>query len=181
MREVHDANVLCNIGAVANYFIECSQRDDVVLTNLSMQKLLYFAYGWIMGYTEKKLFYDRIEAWHYGPVVPSLYHQLKQYGHHQISRKIVEYDYDTKEFFSWNMRRGTALRKMMGKVWDRYKSLPPQAITALTHKYGTPWSDTVKQNGYNAEISDELIYRHFSEILIKLNLKEGVKPLASTH
>ena len=113
MRDVHDANVLCNIGAVANYFIECSQRDDVVLTNLSMQKLLYFAYGWIMGYTEKKLFYDRIEAWHYGPVVPSLYHQLKQYGHHQISRKIVEYDYDTKEFFSWNMRRGTALRKMM--------------------------------------------------------------------
>jgi len=178
--ENNSQKVLCNIGAVANYFIDRSRKDHVALTNLSMQKLVYFAYGWIMGYTNERLFYDRIEAWRHGPVVPSLYHQLKQYGHNQISRKLVDYDYDKKEFFSWNIRKETALRKMMRKVWNRYKALPPQAMTALTHKPGTPWSETVARSGYNAGISDELIFNHFSEILIKLNLKDDVKPARPT-
>jgi len=171
-REDSNKKVLCNIDAVSNYFIGRSQMDHVVLTNFSMQKLVFFAYGWIMGYTTKKLFNDRIEAWHHGPVIPSLYYQLKQYGNHQISRKLVEYDYDNNEFFSWNLRKGAALRMMMGKIWDRYNSLPSQAMTALICKSGTPWAETVERVGYNTKISDDLIYKHFSEILVKLNLKD---------
>ncbi len=156
---------LCHISAAANYFIEQSKIDKIPLTNLSMQKLVYFAYGWVMGYTHKKLFYDRIEAWQYGPVIPSLYHQLKGYGSKQITRKILEYDHERDEFFSWNLTEGTAKRKMMQSVWERYKSMPPNAMVALTHKPGTPWYKTIEKHGYMAEIEDHLIREHFIKLI----------------
>lgn len=165
---------LCHISAVANYFIERSKKDKIILTNLSMQKLVYFAYGWIRVYPGKKLFYDRIEAWQYGPVIPSLYHQLKRYGSKQITQKLVEYDYEKNEFFSWNLTEGTAIREMMGRIWDRYKSLPPNAMVALTHKRGTPWFETIKKHGYKAEIDDELIFNHFQELVNKLTQRKGI-------
>lgn len=160
---------LCYVSAVANYFIERSKIDDVVLTNLSMQKLVYFAYGWTMGHTGKKLFYDRIEAWQYGPVIPTLYHQLKQYGSKRITKKLLEYDYDKDLFFSWNITKGTAIRKLMWYVWQRYKSFPPNRMVTITHNPGTPWSDTIERNGYMAEITDKLIYDHFSKLVHEAN------------
>ncbi len=156
-----------DVSAIANYFIEQSRKDKIKLTNLSMQKLVYFAYGRVMGYTKEKLFYDRIEAWQFGPVIPSLYHQLKRYGSKPVTEKILEYDYDKNMFFSWNLAEGTALRKLMGIVWRRYKSLPPNEMVALTHKPGTPWFETVREHGYKAEIRDDLIYEHFLELINK--------------
>ena len=164
---------LCHISALANYFIEQSQIDKIVLPNLSMQKLVYFAYGWIMGYTQRKLFYDRIEAWQYGPVIPSLYHQLKRYGNKQIIEKLLEYDHERDAFFSWNLTKGTAKRKMIQIVWQRYKSLPPNAMVALTHKPGTPWFKTIQEDGYMAEIKDALILEHFLKLVNESNQGNG--------
>jgi len=79
---------LSHISAVADYFIECSKNEKIFLSNLSIQKLSYFAYGWIIATEDEKLFYDRIEAWQYGPVIPSLYHQLKQFGRGRITKKL---------------------------------------------------------------------------------------------
>ncbi len=162
---------LCHVSAVANYFIERSKKDKIILTNLAMQKLVYFAYGWVLGLTRRKLFYDHIEAWQYGPVIPSLYHQLKQYGRKQIPQRLVEYDHDKNEFFSWNLTKDTPLLKMMSRVWKRYRALSPQAMVTLTHKQGTPWFETIKKHGYKSQIPDELIYEHFKEILNELNQK----------
>lgn len=75
---------MSHASAVANYFIVHSKNEKIFLSNLSMQKLVYFAYGWMMIHTRRKLFYDRIEAWQYGPVIPSLYHSLKQFGRKKI-------------------------------------------------------------------------------------------------
>ena len=155
---------ICHVGAVANYFTECSKRDKIILTNLSMQKLVYFAYGWTAVFTERKLFYDHIEAWQYGPVISSLYHQLKRYGSRQITQKLLEYDYDKYEFFSWNLTEGSGIQKLMIHIWHRYKSLSPNEMVALTHKPGTPWFETISNHGYHATIDDDLIRNHFHEL-----------------
>ena len=128
-----------------------------------MQKLAYFAYGWTMVAKEKQLFYDRIEAWRYGPVIPSLYDQLKKFGRKRITRRILEFNHEKNNFFSWSLIEDSEVEKLVRKVWDHYKQYSPVEMVNLTHAPNTPWYKTVVDKGFYAVISDELISKHFSE------------------
>ncbi len=66
---------------VANYFLfKAQEENQELLSNLKLQKLVYYAQGIYLAIHGKPLFEDRIEAWGYGPVVPSLYHRYKKHG-----------------------------------------------------------------------------------------------------
>ncbi len=132
--------------------------------------MVYFAYGWIIAAEGEKLFYDRIEAWKYGPVIPSLYHQLKQYGRSRIIKKIMDYDFYEDKFYYWKLNPNTSTENWIKKVWDNYKSLSAEKMIDLTHKPGTPWCETILNKGFNAEIDDDLIRDHFSKKLSDLGV-----------
>jgi uncharacterized phage-associated protein len=67
---------------IANYFLfKAQEEDQELLSNLKLQKLVYYAQGLHLAiYNGEPLFEDKIEAWNYGPVVPTLYHIYKGYG-----------------------------------------------------------------------------------------------------
>jgi uncharacterized phage-associated protein len=46
------------------------------LTNLCLQKLLYYAQAWSLVLRESELFPEEIEAWRWGPVVPAVYNKV---------------------------------------------------------------------------------------------------------
>ena len=50
------------------------------LTNLKLQKLLYYVQLEYHRKHKNLAFNDTIEAWDYGPVVPEVYHEYKKYG-----------------------------------------------------------------------------------------------------
>jgi len=67
--------------ACANFIIERLTKAGVRdLTNLKLQKLLYFAYGLHYALYGKELFSERFEAWQYGPVLRSVYKEFKNFG-----------------------------------------------------------------------------------------------------
>ena len=68
--------------ACVNFIIDKLTRSGVRdLTNLKLQKLLYFAYGLHLVLFEKPLFEDEyFEAWQYGPVLRSVYKEFKNFG-----------------------------------------------------------------------------------------------------
>lgn len=57
--------------AIANFFLQ-RQR----LTQVRLHKLVYFAHGWHLGLNRGPLLDEAIQAWRYGPVVPSLYEEF---------------------------------------------------------------------------------------------------------
>ena len=62
----------------ANFFLsECRERGEV-LTNLKLQKLLYYAQAWYLALKDKPLFSEDFEAWVHGPVLPSQYQRFKK-------------------------------------------------------------------------------------------------------
>lgn len=64
---------------IANYILWfCNEHGDWI-TNLKLQKLLYFAHAWYLAIFDKPLFNDRIEAWVHGPVIPNIYHLYKHF------------------------------------------------------------------------------------------------------
>ena len=64
---------ISNAQDVANFFIGRFQEAQDPVTNLKLQKLLYYAQGWYLAFFDEPLFDERIEAWLHGPVVPPIY------------------------------------------------------------------------------------------------------------
>ncbi len=64
---------------VANFLlVECRERGDI-LTNLKLQKLLYYAQAWFLAIHGKPLFSEDFQAWVHGPALPSQYKRFKKY------------------------------------------------------------------------------------------------------
>lgn len=71
---------------VAKYLIShfCAQKKPI--SNLKLQKLLYYCQGWHLGITGRPLFSDPIEAWVHGPVVPSVFREYREYQWSPIAK-----------------------------------------------------------------------------------------------
>lgn len=76
---MYDAN------KIAQYFLTL-QSPEVgdVITNLKLQKLLYYAQGLYVAKYDTPLFQEKLEAWDYGPVVSTVYHNYKVFGSNGI-------------------------------------------------------------------------------------------------
>ncbi len=72
---------------IANYFLWFFQTHGDLLTNLKLQKLLYFAQGWYLALYDEKLFKEDIQAWIHGPVVPTIYHHYREYKYAPITKR----------------------------------------------------------------------------------------------
>ena len=78
--------------AIANEFLELAAREGVSLSQMKLQKLVYFAYGWSLALRGDPLVNEQVECWDYGPVFPSLYRRTKRYGADPILGRIVAID-----------------------------------------------------------------------------------------
>lgn len=120
---------------VASYFIAkaCALPEND-LTNLKLQKMLYYAQvEHITQYSGNGsvLFADQIEAWQYGPVIPSVYNWLSQCGSYTIS----DFDIELAETsFSGD------LKGFLDDVFNRYIRHSAWALVDETHKTDQPWA-----------------------------------------
>ena len=65
---------------IANYVILYCLRHNIEITNLKLQKILYFLEANFLFEHRRPLFEDQIEKWKLGPVFPNVYHQFKTFG-----------------------------------------------------------------------------------------------------
>jgi uncharacterized phage-associated protein len=56
--------------------VESRERGDV-LTNLKLQKLIYYAQAWFLALRDKPLFQEDLQAWVHGPVLPTQYFRFR--------------------------------------------------------------------------------------------------------
>lgn len=73
---------------VADYFLAFANESGDLVTNLKLQKLVYYAQAWYLANKGKPLFADDFQAWVHGPVLPSLYTKYKNYGFSPIQTPI---------------------------------------------------------------------------------------------
>ncbi len=66
---------------VADYFLsKCDEEAGDTISNLKLQKLVYYAQGFFLAVHDRPLFNEEIVAWQHGPVVPALYQKYKECG-----------------------------------------------------------------------------------------------------
>ncbi len=68
-----------DIDTVANYFLISAHEAGDCLTNLKLQKLVYYAQAWYLALKDEPLFDGEFEAWIHGPVNTHLYNRFRHY------------------------------------------------------------------------------------------------------
>ncbi|EDN70714.1 conserved hypothetical protein [Beggiatoa sp. PS] len=116
---------------VANFFIMKGIDDEESgISNLKLQKLLYYAKGFHQAIFEEALFPENLWAWTYGPVVPEMYQAYKQYGKDPITQ--VEYD-PTHRFDEEQL-------ELLNEVWSTFGQFSAWKLRDMTHNE-KPWLD----------------------------------------
>ena len=128
-------------------------RRDVLTTPMHVLKLAYISHGWMLGLTDDVLLYEPVEAWRYGPVVPSIYHRYKSFGGQAIDLTPVDRSADLDKM----------QRSVVEAVDDVYRDFSAIELSGLTHKKDTPWHKTVRQHGVGAIIRNSVISDYYKE------------------
>ena len=137
---------------VASYIVSyCAQKKKPV-SNLKLQKMLYFI--WIDYYksTGKYLFEDRFYAWQLGPVVPIVYFEYCSYG----GMPIIPFHSLQKESYPISSELADALPRLI----DPYLHKSARDLVNMTHVDGTAWSRVFNNGqGNKKEIPFDYICR----------------------
>ena len=121
---------------IADYFISLSNERHNLITNLKLQKLIYYAQAWHLAIYNKPLFEEDFEAWVHGPVLPALYNNYKHFSWKPIIRE----DLEEGAFSQIEQSLDPTTQKFLGDLADEYFGLNAYELERLTHSEN-PWKN----------------------------------------
>lgn len=121
--------------SVANYILEQAKKDNISVTPMKLQKLIYILYKEYLKETEKKLFSEKFLVWKHGPVLESVYHAFSRYKANPIQEYYSE---ETGRYKTVNPTK--TFKKVFKVVWERHKQQDGIYLSMLTHQKGAAWS-----------------------------------------
>ncbi|MCL1932672.1 MAG: DUF4065 domain-containing protein [Candidatus Azobacteroides sp.] len=116
---------------IANKILAKASSSDAgeLISNMKLQKLLYYQQGFHLAYFGTPLFNEEIEAWMYGPVVPSVYAFYKDFDNQGIKHDEAVITLSHKE------------EALFDEVYKIYGDFSAVGLMNLTHSE-TPWKET---------------------------------------
>lgn len=141
---------------LANYVLKKASELKIDVTNMKLQKILYYVQGHFLARFDHPLFPDEIQAWKFGPVVPNVYYEFSPYGSDTLFA-VEESDMSSCTEQEMELIDNVIVNK-----------LPLSARTLMLNTHNElPWKTVTKDGtriGVNAVISNELIKEHFKRL-----------------
>jgi len=144
--------------AVADFFLNFVHEHGDVLTNLKLQKLVYYAQAWHLALKGKPLFDDEIQAWVHGPVVPSLYGRFKKHRWEAIAEQPVLPELPK------------AVHHHLVEVFSVYGRFSAWDLERMTHQE-TPWLNARKGLTLDEEGKHPISHKDMHAFYAKLAAK----------
>lgn len=136
---------------IARYAITIFSQKGKPITNLKLQKILYYIQVAFMKKSSEPAFADEIQAWRHGPVVPTVYYEYNQYVAEPID---LRYNID-------DLSIEAADQRTINEVIGRYENTPAWTLVDYTHQE-YPWKHCYRE-GANNPISLEDIRVYLRE------------------
>lgn len=138
-----------------------AKTKEIDLSNLQLQKLIYIAHGYLLGWKGKPLISDEIQAWKYGPVISDIYHKFKNNGKSKISSEGVDN-------LSFDPAFSEDEEKCIRGVLDLFGKDSAESLISITHQDDTPWDKVWNSGGKHGlfvAIPDEIIKNHYRDVV----------------
>ena len=139
---------------VAEYFLTLANPEvGDHISNLKLQKLVYYAQGFNLAIFDEPLFPENIYAWEHGPVIPALYHEYKEYGAGNIPTPqgvdFSKFNEDTQE--------------LLDEIHSVYGQYAAWKLRNMTHEE-PPWKEAYEAG--HSTISQETMKEYFKTLIV---------------
>lgn len=156
---------------ICNFLITRANPEALRLTNLRLNKLLFFIQGHALVSRSSGLVRNHFEAWQYGPVVRTVYDAFKSFGERTITEPARYLDYATGREATIpfdDIKSDDA--EFIRRICESYAQFSTARLVAVSHHAGGAWetvfSACEKDKRLSPRISDELIRREFSNEIV---------------
>lgn len=157
---------------LAKYIITKCTLDGKPISNLQLQKILYFVQGAFYYRLEHPIFDDPIRAWDYGPVIDNVYNAYKKYG----ASTIHDIDINFESTFD-KENDPEATRELVDIVVESLREMNPWELVRISHESGTPWEKNYKIWWPTIESAQiENYFKGNDKIFNELNINFDQKP-----
>jgi len=131
---------------VAKYIVTKCIKENTPITNLQLQKILYYIQRDYLQNVGLGLFPDNFEAWRFGPVVPSVYYVFSRYGSQPITKEYPNIEIEEHDC------------ELIDPIVEKKRLLNPWDMVEDVHKTGGAWDQVFKGGeGFKSVIPNELI------------------------
>jgi uncharacterized phage-associated protein len=156
-----------DVRSLANFVLEVASEEEVPVTNLAINKIVYFLYVDYLLTFNKRLTEAKIEAWEHGPVFRELYSSFKAFRDNPIELFAMKIDPKSGVSVKCEVNLTADEHEFLEPITRRLLSLSASKLRALSHLEGGPWHCVWSHAGrvnVGMRISDEVIVTTLSTI-----------------
>jgi len=141
----------------ADFLLAESREQGEVLTNLKLQKLLYYAQAWYLALEDRALFSEDFQAWAHGPVLPSQYHRFKEFAWRPLTVDVTQPTIANE-----------AVKQHLQAIIEEFGTETAVALERMTHREA-PWIEA--RNGLpngaasDARISPDSMKKYYRSLI----------------
>lgn len=147
---------------IAYAFVEKGIEEGSFVTQMKLQKMVYFAHGYHLAKYGEPLVEEFFEAWKFGPVVQDIYQTYKLYGSEPISNTVFLPKPPRK--YRYKPLSDAAL-EAIDYTWKVTKGLSAAQLSQWTHLDGSPWASVYDPTKASSVIPNEQIRQYFQHLL----------------
>jgi uncharacterized phage-associated protein len=148
---------------VAYAFVKKGIEDGRPLTQMKLQKVVYFAQGIHLALYKEPLIKNVFQAWKYGPVIPEIYHTYKYYGSLPIND--TEWVLSVQEDEIALSHLDEKAWEAIDYTWDLLKDTNAVKLSNWTHQEGSPWAKSYSEGVNETLIPNDDIRQYFEQFL----------------
>lgn len=145
--------------AIAYAFVLKGIEEDNFVTQMKLQKMVYFAHGYHLAKYNKPLINEEFEAWKFGPVVPDIYQSYKLYG----SSHIIDPGLVPKS--AQPLTLSDSALDSIDYTWRVTKKLSAAQLMTWTHADGSPWAQAYDPTNIASVIKNDAIQAYFKNLI----------------
>lgn len=127
---------MISVQALSNTILKKSFDEDIPVSPMKLQKLIYFIYRDYLQSTGSPLFTEEFQTWQYGPVLRSVYDEFKTFKAKPITRFAKTAN---NEVYVINEAADEDLCASINNVWGKYKYGDGISLSKITHLEGSAW------------------------------------------
>ena len=136
----------------------------MAVTNLSLQKLVYFCHVWCLVQLGRPLVKHQFEAWQHGPVLQYLYREFKRFESGCINSRAKGLNPTSGQYEVVSSELDPSVDEVVQKVLTFYARLRPGTLVELSHVADGPWEKVWNHLGKSnpgMRIKDESIVEYY--------------------
>lgn len=148
---------------IAYAFVKKGIEESNFLTQMKLQKVVYFAHGYHLAKFGTPLIKEQFQAWQYGPVAPTIYQKYKLYGSDFI--KSVDLLNRVSDFQKYYLQLDANAIEAIDYTWETTKDLSASDLSNWTHLPDSPWDQAYIEGVNGILIDNKAIEDYFSTVL----------------